>query len=141
MSRALPLLLATLILGACASTPIPDVTRNPDWKALAGESVPTLVTVDPDGEERATKLWVAVVDGRGYVRTGESRWNANLNTNPDAVLRIGGSAYPVRAVGVSDELLRKAINRAFREKYGFQDRMVSWFSDRSASNIWRLASR
>ena len=138
--RILPLL-ATLTLAGCASQPVPDATGSLDWSEVAEEQVPVLVTRDADGDPRVTKMWLAVVDGSGYVRTSETRWSANLQRNPDAVLRIGGAAHGVRAAPVDEATLRSAIDQAFREKYGFQDRMSGWFIDRSEATIWRLEPR
>jgi hypothetical protein len=141
MSGAPLAILLAVACAACAATPVPEATAPIDWSAVADESVPRIVTVDPDGDARVTKLWLVVVDGAGYIRTSGTRWFANIERDPDVVLRIGGAAYPLRAKLVLDADLRDRINAAFRAKYGFWDRSVGWFSSRDQANILRLESR
>jgi hypothetical protein len=111
--------------------------QAPDWSALAGEDVIEVLTHDADGELRETKVWLAVVDGHGYVRTGDTRWRANLDREPDTVIRIAGREYPLRAEHVTDAELIKRINETFRAKYGFSDRFLGWFSNEARTSwIW-----
>jgi hypothetical protein len=135
-----PLLLCAALL-ACASTPPPETGAPIDWAAVADVRVPQIVTIDPDGDVRETSLWLVVVDGAGFVRTGETRWFENLDRDPKVVLRIGGAAYPLQAKLEVNPDVRRRVNDALREKYGFQDRFVGWFSDREAANIVRLGPR
>ncbi|HEX2486178.1 MAG TPA: nitroreductase/quinone reductase family protein [Myxococcota bacterium] len=114
---------------------------EPDWNALAGVAVPEIVTLDEDGSERVTKLWLVVVDGQGYLRTGDTTWHRNIERNPDVVLRIEGSSHPLRATHVTDPELRARIQAAFREKYGFQDRVVSLFGSEERAQLLRLDPR
>lgn len=131
------LLVVAPLAVACASTPPPTAEGAPDWAAVGDEKVPRLVTRDADGNERITKLWILVVDGRAYLRTSNSRWNANLEREPRAELWIGERAYPVGVTRVEDPELRARIAAGFREKYGFTDRLISPFRA-SEPNIWRL---
>ncbi len=136
--RPLPWIGMLLLAVACASSPPPPTATGAlDWNAVADERVPQLVTRERDGSERVTKLWILVLDGAGYIRTGESRWMRNIQRDANVVLRIGGAAYPLRAVPVVDQALRKRIYEGFREKYGFQDFLVHPFGAGSA-NIMRL---
>jgi hypothetical protein len=139
-ARPLVLGLAALVL-ACASAPVPEAAGPIDWEAVADVGVPRIVTTDPDGEPRVTKLWLVVVDGRGYIRTGETRWFANLQRDPAAALRVGGAAYPLRATLEVDADRRERVNAAFRAKYGFWDRFIGWFASRETANILRLHPR
>ncbi len=121
--------LAVVILGlfaGCASTPPPpDATVPVAWASVADEEVPEIVTRDADGDVRETKLWLVVVDGAGFVRTSGTRWLANLERDPNAVLRIGGAAHALRAEPVTDPALAARIEAAFRAKYGFSDRFTA----------------
>jgi hypothetical protein len=113
----------------------------PDWTALAAEEEVQVVTHDAGGELRDTTIWLAVVDGQGYLRTGETRWRANLERDPDTVFRIAGREYPMRAQHVTDPELIARINAVFREKYGFSDRFIGWFSDPAEGYFIAMVAR
>lgn len=97
----------------------------PDWNAVADVDVVNVVSRDEDGDPRDTKVWLAVVDGEGYIRTGNTTWGGNVVRDPRIVLRIAEREYPLRAEFVEDDALRKRVGSAFREKYGFQDSLLS----------------
>ncbi len=138
--RVAPFLLAFTAILACASTPPPAAVEPIDWSAVADEGTPTIVTQDADGDQRETPIWVVVLENQGYIRTGSSRWFANVERDPDVVLQIGGRSLSLRAELLRDDALRETVNRAFREKYGFWDFMVH---PRGApgANIMRLVAR
>jgi hypothetical protein len=98
-----------------------------DWHALAELETIEVVTTDPDGSPRETTVWLAVHEGAGYVRSSGTRWLANLEREPDLLVRAGGAEYPLRAVKVSDSETRAAVVGVFREKYGFSDALLSPF--------------
>jgi hypothetical protein len=127
-------------LAACASTPPPLGDAPIDWASVGAERVPVIVTMDPDGDERVTKLWLVVVDGEGIISTGNSRWFRNIERDPNVEFRIGGHAYPLRAELITDESLRQRAKEAFREKYGWEDSVVRFF-ERGEPNIMRLIPR
>lgn len=110
---ALALLLA-VAPPARASLPV-------DWNAVADVDTIELVTADPDGRPRVTAVDLAVVGGRGYVRSGGTRWLDDLHRDPDLLVRIGAEELPLRAVRVNDSDTRQAVAAAFREKYGLSD--------------------
>lgn len=83
---------------------------------------------------------LAVVDGQGYIRTGNTRWAANIERNPEVVLRIAEAEYLLRVEHVEDEVLRERIVQAFRDKRGFTDTLVALFRTRHP-NIMRLVAR
>jgi hypothetical protein len=140
MKHAIRLALLVLASLGCASTPPPQASGAVDWPATGSERVPSLVTVDEDGSERVTKLWLVVVDGEGYVRTGNSRWFRNIERDPNVVLRIDGEAYALRAERVDDAGLTQRLHGAFREKYGWQDWIIHPFGSGDA-NLMRLVPR
>jgi len=113
----------------------------PDWTAHAAEEEVQVVTHDSDGELRDTTVWLAVVDGQGYVRTGDTRWRANLERDPNTSFRIAGKEYPLRAQHVTDAELIARINAEFRAKYGFSDRFVGWFSDEDSAYFIAMVAR
>jgi len=117
--RRLPLALALL------AAPLARAAA-PDWESLRELDTVTVVTHDQDGAERETTVWLAVVDGTGYVRTGSTRWGDNVVRSPELLLRAREASWQFRVEFVEDDAQRQRITDAFREKYGFSDRMVSW---------------
>jgi hypothetical protein len=140
MGRKLLIACLFVAVASCASTPPPTAETPLDWEAVADERVPTIVTRDPDGDERVTKLWVVVVDGQGLIRTGNSRWFRNMERDPNVVFWIGGHAHPLRVELVTDESIEKRANAAFREKYGWEDWILSPFGEPD-DNVLRLLPR
>jgi hypothetical protein len=107
---------------ACASVPIS--TSPLDW-AEADESWSIhVVTVDPDGNDRVTRIWMAVEGGDGVLRTNDSRWWANLKREPKIRVRHGGAdhAFAVKLVTEQSEKVR--IDEVFLEKFGGWERMM-----------------
>ena len=87
-----------------------------------------MLTTNQDGTPRETTIWLAVVDGQGYIRTsGWTKWGDNVERNPDIALRIGDTEHPLRASFVEDEALRERIVATFREKYGRFDGFLGVF--------------
>ena len=90
-----------------------------DWNSVADVEEVLVVTTNQDGTPRETTIWLAVVDGQGYIRTsGWTKWGDNVVRNSDIALRIGDIEHPLRASFVEDEALRERIVATFREKYG-----------------------
>lgn len=140
MIRKLPMLCLLVVAAGCATQAPPPATAPIDWAAVADEGVPTIVTRDPDGDERVTKLWIVVVDGQGLIRTGDSRWFRNIERDPKVEFWIAGHSYPLRAELVTDESLEERANAAFREKYGWEDWIIHPFGEPDA-NLMRLLPR
>jgi hypothetical protein len=129
-----------LALAACASKPAPrPASEALDWPTLAAEPTVVVVTKDPDGRERATTIWLVVVDGVGTIRTGSTRWFANLQRDPALRPRARGIEYPLRIDLVADPAEGARIDAAFRAKYGFSDRLVSLL--RTRGNRMKLLPR
>ena len=95
------------------------------WDRYAEEGTIKVITTNEDGSSRETKVWLAVVEGQGYIRTGNTGWGGNVERNPDVTLRIGEIELPLRVEFVTDEAQREAVKAAFREKYGFSDRIMN----------------
>ncbi len=113
----------------------------PDWDKLAAISRIEILTHDEDGDVRETTIWFAVVDGQGFIRTGDSNWAENIHRNPsDVVLRIEGVEYPLRAEFIENDALRERIVAAFREKYGWTDGAVQFVRGKRP-NIMHMVSR
>jgi hypothetical protein len=99
----------------------------PDWQSLADVKLIDVVTRDPDGDLRETRVWFVLVEGVAYLRTNRSRWLDNLRRDPDLVLRIDGRDYEARAEEVSGDAIVEKVDRASAEKYGWQERMIHPF--------------
>jgi hypothetical protein len=125
-----------VLLGALGASAAPI-----DWRALAGEQTVAVRTTEADGAPRETTAWLVVVDGQGYLRTGETHWHGNIARDPKIAVRIAGHDYAVTAEHVTDPALRAKIEAAFYEKYGFADTFVGWFTDRTKAQILALVPR
>lgn len=133
---------AVLCSALAALTAPASAAAAVDWNAVADADTIQLITVDPDGEPRATTVWLAVWKGHGYVRTSGTRWLADLERDPDLLVRIGAEEHPLRAVRVHDSETREAVNAVFREKYGWSDALTGLFRGlRGVPTILRLEPR
>lgn len=121
ISRAGVALLAALLSAA------PLWASELDWTAWSDVEQVEVVTRDEDGDLRETTVWIVVVEGRPYIRTGGTRWGGNVERDPNLLLRIEGREIPVRVDFVRDEALRERIGAVFREKYGTFDAFMSLF--------------
>jgi hypothetical protein len=114
--------------------------RRTRWNAEKDVETVEIVTTDEDGSARDTTIWLAVVDGQGYIRTGNSTWKGNIERNPDVTLRVGETEYAVRAEFVTDADLKTRVEQTLREKYGFSDSFIGIFRI-GEPNIMRLVPR
>ena len=104
----------------------PASAEAPDWNAVAAVEEVNVITIDEDADERDTTVWLAVVEGQGYIRTGSTTWGGNVSRNPELVLRIEGTEYPLRAEFVEDDDVRARIEATFNEKYGLPDSLLGF---------------
>jgi len=106
----------------------------------ADEEVIEVVTTDEDGSARTTKVWIVVVDGDAYIRTGNTRWGKNVERDPRVRILTATGAYDLRVELVTNEAARAAVSEAFRAKYGWSDRLMSPLRGRNPK-IMRLVER
>jgi hypothetical protein len=112
----------------------------PDWNSVADVDTVSVVTANSGGTLRYTTVWLVVVGGRGYLRTGDTTWGGSVARNPDIKLVIGDQEYPLRVEFVEVEDERVLVEKAFNEKYGWSDTLIGWFrGDRP--KIMRLTAR
>jgi hypothetical protein len=111
-----------------------------DWERYAEEGTVEVITTDEDGSARETKVWLIVVEGQGYIRTGSTGWGGNVERNPELTLRIGETELPLRVEFVTEEAERDAVKKAFRAKYGFSDWLMNPLRGRNPK-IMRLLPR
>jgi hypothetical protein len=105
-------------------------------------------TTDPEGEPRTTRLWIAVVDEFGYLRSADTRWYSDVQRDPNFLLLVDELSYAVTATPVpfgTDEHAR--VMEAYAEKYGLLSRVVLQFysligrySGPSSARILRLSA-
>ena len=134
MAKALALAVVLVIASAAAAEPI-------EWNAVTTEQTVVVLTKEADGAPRETTVWLVVVDGRGYVRTGDTHWHANIARNPEIGVRIAGVDYAVKVEHVTDPALRAKINAAYGEKYGFSNTFVGWFANEEKAQIMAFVPR
>ena len=122
----------------CSRSPPPRPSRRigtPSRTSTPSRSPPR----NPDGTLRYTTVWLVVVGGRGYIRTGDTTWGANVVRDPDVKLVIGEQEYALRADFVEADDERALVMAAFNEKYGWTDTVIGWFRG-ARPKIMRLAS-
>jgi hypothetical protein len=98
-----------------------------DWQRFQDEDVVEVLTHDEDGALRETSVWIVAFDGHGYLRTNDSRWLANIRRGSSVALRIGEDEFAVTAREPDDAALTARVEEGFKEKYGFTQRVMSWF--------------
>jgi len=115
-------LLAILSPSGCAT---PSETLDPiDWQAADEHWSVHVVTLDPDGDERVTRIWLALLDDEAVIRTNGSRWWENIQREAKCHIRLDDVDYEVAAVAVDGAEERVRIDDAFLEKYGWLERLL-----------------
>ena len=109
---------------ACATGGAPTAQDPIDWQTADERWSLHIVTLDPDGGERVTRIWLATVDGGGVFRTGDSRWWHNLERDASSRIRLLGIDYPMRVEFVTEHEEKARIDDAFAEKYGWLERIM-----------------
>jgi hypothetical protein len=99
----LGLALALAALSSLAAT-AEAAAQELDWEKYAHVGVIEIITVDPDGDVRETKVWFVTIDGAAYLRTSGSRWLANIERDPKVVIRIEDRELPQLAHAVTGEV-------------------------------------
>jgi hypothetical protein len=121
MNRLLSLSLA-FALGLSPAAALADI----DWNAHEEDDTVAVVSHDSDGAPRERTIWLLVLDGQPYIRTGSTTtWGENVLRDPNISLRVGSQEIALRAERVTDAALLARITDAFRAKYGFGDTLAS----------------
>lgn len=108
--------------------------------ALPTGEIVTLHTVDADGRDFKSQLWIVEIEGTNYLRSGnvESSWLERLGTHPRVEIERDDERTAFRATVVDDASLRQVLNDALAAKYGVADQLVGRTVDLSASMPVRL---
>lgn len=111
-------LLLTVAFASTAGGPPIDWTRFTDTETIE------ILTTDDDGGQRATTVWIVVVDRAAYLRTsGITTWGDNVERNGTLkVQELDGKQ--LRAEKVLSEAEVERVVAAFREKYGTTDAVL-----------------
>ena len=118
------LAIACLLSLSCASAGTPVAADAIDRAEVDDAWSLHVVTLDPNGDERVTRIWIAVVHGQAAIRTNQSRWWSNLERDPRVRIRLSGTDYPFQVESVTDLEGRIRIDEVFLEKYGIWERMM-----------------
>lgn len=123
MNARLPILLIAAVLVAAPVGARADGT----WAVFEETGTIEIVTHDEDGALRETPVWIVVIDAAGYVRTNDSKWLANIRRGSDVMLRAEDMELAVQAEEQEDTEATDRVEEAFKQKYGWVQRMMSWF--------------
>ncbi len=115
------LLCVSLAVGCAAP---PRATAPIDWADADERWSILVVTKDADGDDRVTRIWMALESGQGVFRTNGSRWWANLQREPVLRVRHGGVEHVFAVEFVDAAADRVAIDEVFLEKFGGWERML-----------------
>ena len=69
---------------------------------------------------RIIGIWAVVVEGRVFVRSYSLKprsWYRTFLEEPTGVIEVEGREIPVRPIFTRSERLKKAVDRAYREKF------------------------
>lgn len=133
----------SLVLVGVACATLPVATRpaaDLDWDAHSDVGVIEILTRDPDGELRQTKVWFVRIAGHTYLRTSNSRWLHNIRRDPRVTVRVEGADYPQLAEVVEEPETWQAVEDASNDKYGLQNRFIRLFRMRRPE-VLRLLPR
>ena len=123
-----------LALGFVASTE----SATPDWSKWADLQTVEVISTDEGGRARTTTVWIVVVDGQAYLRTGRTIWGGNVEREGKLKLKGEPGEYQFRAEKITDPSLQEKVMAAFRAKYGTSD-LVSGLIRFGERRIFRLS--
>lgn len=103
-----------------------------------GGEVVVLTTVDAEGVDHHTSLWIVEDRGKQYLRAGsiESAWYQRLRDNPEVRLQRGGQEGTYRAF--PDPQQTGPVNLLMARDYGYADKLIALFRDDALSMAVRL---
>jgi hypothetical protein len=96
-------------------------SATPDWSKWADLQTVQVISTDEDGRARTTTVWIVVVDGQAYLRTGRTIWGGNVEREGKLKLKGEPGEYRFQAKRITDPSLQEKVMAAFRAKYGFRD--------------------
>ena len=112
-------------------------SATPDWRKWADLQTVQVISTDEGGRARTTTVWIVVVDGQAYLRTGRTTWGGNVEREGKLKLKGKPGEYQFRAERITDPSLDEKVMAAFRAKYGFRD-VISGVIRLGQHHIFRL---
>ena len=112
-------------------------SATPDWSKWADLQTVQVISTDEGGRARTTTVWIVVVDGQVYLRTGRTTWGGNVEREGKLKLKGEPGEYQFRAERITDPSLQEKVMAAFRAKYGFRD-VISGVIRLGQHRIFRL---
>ncbi|HXJ80249.1 MAG TPA: hypothetical protein VMS64_16395 [Candidatus Methylomirabilis sp.] len=109
-----------------------------DWSRWSDLPTVEVITTDDGGRARTTTVWIVVVQGQAYLRTGRTIWGGNVEREGTLKLKGEPGEYLCRAERITDPSLQEKVMAAFRAKYGFRD-VISGVIRLGKSRIFRLS--
>ena len=113
-------------------------SATPDWSKWADLQTVEVISIDEGGRARTTTVWIVVVDGQAYLRTGRTTWGGNVEREGKLKLKGEPGEYQLRAEKITDLSLQEKVMAAFRAKYGFRD-VISGLIRLGQRRIFRLS--
>jgi hypothetical protein len=141
--RLAALLVASSFAAFGCATTVPAPASGPlDWEVVEESWSIQLVTRDEGGEARVTRAWIAAMEGRAVMRTGDTHWLHDLQRDPAVCLIVEDETHPMLGEVVEDEAETDEIAAVMIEKYGWQKRWLMAVRPRSGSDSFiRLIPR
>ncbi len=109
------------------------------WTLLTGD-IATVQTRGSDGELRSTSVWYADMNGYRWLEAGapENAWFRDIGAGAEIELTTSTGSGAFRAEPVPEAVVREALRRRMRARYGFRDQWVGIFVDHERSVPVRL---
>src|SRR4030095_454702 len=109
-----------------------------DWSKWS--ALPTVegITTDEGGRPRTTTVWIVVVEGQAYLRTGSTIWGGNVDREGKLKLKGAPGEDQGRGERITELARQEKVMTAFRAKYGFRD-VISSVIRLGKSRIFRLS--
>ena len=131
-------LIRGVILASALAVASSAESATPDWSKWADLQTVQVISTDQGGRERTTTVWIVVVDGQAYLRTGRTIWGGNVEREGKLKLKGEPGEYQFRAERITDPALEEKVMAAFRAKYGFSD-VISGVIRLGQHRIFRLS--
>jgi deazaflavin-dependent oxidoreductase (nitroreductase family) len=111
---------------------------HPVLASVAGERTLKITTIGrKSGQPRTATIWFVVEGDHLFVQAGENArkgWLANVRSNPEVDLDIGGTKLNGRAGVVTDDQEAERILGLVRRKYWLA-RIAGWFGSGIGSGV------